>query len=89
VTAGASNAAAYFAGVVALMKAADPRLRTRHLIYFAHYGRALKPTSTSQSITTTTGKGTQVKVVEGTRIRRVWTTPTLQELRQQLDKDGK
>ncbi|CAN5275189.1 hypothetical protein BH10PLA2_BH10PLA2_16990 [soil metagenome] len=88
VTAGASNAAAYFAGVVALMKAADPRLRTRHLLYFAHYGRALKPTSTAQSITTTTTKGTQVKVVEGTRIRRVWTTPTLQELRQQIQKDG-
>jgi hypothetical protein len=35
-TSGASNAAAYFAGVVALMKAAEPGLRTRHLLYFAH-----------------------------------------------------
>jgi hypothetical protein len=35
-TAGASNAAAYFAGVVALMKAAEPGLRTRHLLWMAH-----------------------------------------------------
>jgi Subtilase family len=35
-TYGASNAAAYFAGVVALMKAAEPGLRTRHLLWFAH-----------------------------------------------------
>jgi hypothetical protein len=37
VTAGASNAAAYFAGVVALLKAAEPGLRTRHLLWFAHH----------------------------------------------------
>jgi hypothetical protein len=40
VTVGASNAAAYFAGVVALMKAAEPSLRMRHLLWFAHYGPA-------------------------------------------------
>jgi hypothetical protein len=40
VSAGASNAAAYFAGVVAVLKAADPGLRTRHLLWFAHYGPA-------------------------------------------------
>jgi hypothetical protein len=39
-TAGASNSAAFFAGVVALMKAAAPGLRTRHLLWFAHYGKA-------------------------------------------------
>ena len=43
VTAGASNAAAYFAGAVALMKAADPALRTRHLLWFAHYGKPSRP----------------------------------------------
>jgi Subtilase family len=40
---GASNAAAYFAGAVALMKAAEPALKARHLLWLAHYGA--KPTS--------------------------------------------
>lgn len=35
-TFGASNAAAYFAGVVVLLKAAEPGLCTRHLLWFAH-----------------------------------------------------
>jgi hypothetical protein len=39
-TFGTSNSAAYFAGVVAVLKAADPGLRTRHLLWFAHYGPA-------------------------------------------------
>jgi hypothetical protein len=39
-TLGTSNSAAYFAGVVALLKAAEPKLRTRHLLWFAHYGKA-------------------------------------------------
>jgi hypothetical protein len=39
-TQGTSNSAAYFAGVVALLKAAEPGLRTRHLLWFAHYGKA-------------------------------------------------
>jgi hypothetical protein len=41
-TLGTSNSAAYFAGVVALMKAAEPRLHTRHLLWFAHYGKSQK-----------------------------------------------
>jgi hypothetical protein len=36
VTSGASNAAAYFTGVAALLKAAEPGLKTRHLLWFAH-----------------------------------------------------
>jgi hypothetical protein len=39
-TLGTSNSAAYFAGVAALLKAAEPGLRTRHLLWFAHYGKA-------------------------------------------------
>jgi hypothetical protein len=35
VTAGSSNAAAYFAGVVAVLKAAEPGLQTRHLLRLA------------------------------------------------------
>jgi hypothetical protein len=41
-TSGASNAAAYFAGVVALMKAAEPGLRTRHLLWFGHHDKATR-----------------------------------------------
>jgi hypothetical protein len=36
ITFGASNAAAYFAGVTVLLKAAEPGLATRHLLWFAH-----------------------------------------------------
>ncbi len=86
---GASNAAAYFAGVAALMKAVEPGLRTRHLLWFAHYGRAIKPTGAAQQVTTTTANGKTVKVVEGARVRRVWSTPTLQELKQQIQNDCK
>jgi hypothetical protein len=43
VSVGASNAAAYFAGVVALMKVAEPKLATRHLLWFAHYGPNPRP----------------------------------------------
>jgi hypothetical protein len=43
VTAGASNAAAYLAGIVALMKAVEPRLETRHLLWFAHRGPNPRP----------------------------------------------
>jgi hypothetical protein len=35
VTAGSSNAAAYFTGVAAVLKAAEPELRTRHLLRLA------------------------------------------------------
>jgi hypothetical protein len=37
---GTSNSAAYFAAVVALMKAAEPGLSVRHLLWLAHYGQA-------------------------------------------------
>ncbi|HLN27337.1 MAG TPA: S8 family serine peptidase [Gemmataceae bacterium] len=54
-TAGASNAAAYFAGIVALMKAAEPGLSTRHLLWFAHHDKAtsvaLDTSDTSLGIT--------------------------------------
>jgi hypothetical protein len=37
-TAGSSNAAAYFAGIVAVLKAAQPNLATRHLLALARRG---------------------------------------------------
>jgi hypothetical protein len=42
---GASNAAAYFTGVVALLKAAEPGLRTRHLLWFAHNDKTMQTAS--------------------------------------------
>jgi hypothetical protein len=48
-TYGASNAAAYFAGVVALMKAAEPDLRTRHLLWFAHQDKATRVAAVNEN----------------------------------------
>jgi hypothetical protein len=45
VTAGSSNAAAYFAGVVTVLKAAEPGLRTRHLLRLARQDAALRTTA--------------------------------------------
>jgi hypothetical protein len=39
-SAGSSNAAAYFTGVVAVLKAAEPRLRAEHLFHLAKVSRA-------------------------------------------------
>ena len=44
-TYGASNAAAYFAGVVTLLKAAEPELRTGHLLWFAHQDKTTRMAS--------------------------------------------
>jgi hypothetical protein len=45
ITFGASNAAAYFTGVVALLKAAEPGLSTRHLLWFAHHDKTMRTAS--------------------------------------------
>jgi hypothetical protein len=49
VTAGSSNAAAYFAGVVAVLKAAEPKLQSRHLFRLARQNPAPKTTVASTS----------------------------------------
>jgi hypothetical protein len=48
-SAGASNAAAYFAGIVAVLKATEPGLNRRHLIYLAQegHGAAASPEITT------------------------------------------
>ncbi|MFO0960541.1 MAG: S8 family serine peptidase [Isosphaeraceae bacterium] len=43
VTAGSSNAAAYFAGIVAVLKAAEPNLRASHLLALAKQINAARP----------------------------------------------
>jgi hypothetical protein len=45
-TVGSSNAAAYLAGVVAVLKVAEPGLRTRHLLLLARQGTLLSRTAT-------------------------------------------
>lgn len=49
VSAGSSNAAAYLAGVVAVLKAAQPQLQPRHLFRLAHRGTAATTSGTVQS----------------------------------------
>jgi hypothetical protein len=45
VSVGSSNAAAYFAGIVAVLKAAEPGLRTRHLLRLARQRAAVTTAS--------------------------------------------
>src|SRR5258705_6476339 len=52
VSAGSSNAAAYLTGVVAVLKAAEPGLRTRHLLLLARQGRLLPRAATSTAAAT-------------------------------------
>src|SRR5262245_26740394 len=52
VTSGSSNAAAYLTGVVAVMKAAEPRLRTRHLLLLARQGKLLPQPAPGATATT-------------------------------------
>jgi len=47
-TTGSSNAAAYFAGVVAVMKATQPGLQTRHVLALARRGE--RPGSSTQTL---------------------------------------
>jgi len=66
VSAGSSNAAAYVAGVVALLKAAQPTLRMRHLLLLAHQGPAAPQPKN------------QAGIPQPTRTHglRLWRTPT-------------
>jgi hypothetical protein len=49
VSAGSSNAAAYFTGIVAVLKAAEPKLSARHLFRLARQDSAPKPLIVSSS----------------------------------------
>jgi hypothetical protein len=57
VSAGSSNAAAYFAGVVAVLKAAEPGLRTRHLLRLARSdaSRTASPSLPAAGVSSTRG----------------------------------
>jgi subtilisin family serine protease len=67
VSAGSSNAAAYVAGVVALLKAAEPGLRMRHLLLLAHQGPAIaRPSAASSS----------PALAKRSQGLRIWQTPS-------------
>jgi hypothetical protein len=60
-TSGASNAAAYFAGVVTLLKAAEPGLRTRHLLWFGHHDKATRVAAKTEQSLQETDPATRVR----------------------------
>ena len=75
VSVGSSNAAAYFAGIVATMRAAEPGLRTRHLQALANQGRIMiPPASATSRRDKPTGNPAQDL--------RIWQTPTRAKLAQ-------
>ncbi len=78
VSAGSSNAAAYVAGVVALLKAAQPTLRMRHLLLLAHQGPAAPQPKN------------QAGIPQPTRTHglRLWRTPTRARLAEVV-RDGR
>ncbi|MGE3821885.1 MAG: S8 family serine peptidase [Isosphaeraceae bacterium] len=75
VTTGSSNAAAYFAGVVLVLKGAEPRLKFRDLAILAREG----PTLAERARTTAEGKRA-VPIPESRRALRLWRTPTRDKL---------
>ncbi|HEX5273142.1 MAG TPA: S8 family serine peptidase, partial [Gemmataceae bacterium] len=69
VTAGSSNAAAYFAGVVAVLKAAEPGLRTRHLLRLARQDTVRSTSAYTPSRDAAPARGSTSVVVVGPRGR--------------------
>ena len=75
VSVGSSNAAAYFAGIVATMRAAEPGLRTRHLQALANQGRIMIPPA-SPTARRDKAPGSPPQDL------RIWQTPTRAKLAQ-------
>jgi hypothetical protein len=74
---GASNAAAYFAGIVALLKAAEPSLEARHLLDLARRSQAGPAAHTTRRVPTTPAvRSVRDYITQG----RLWRTPTRREL---------
>ena len=83
---GASNAAAYFAGIVLVLKAADERLTSRHLLTWTH--ARVNRVTTDQPVSRTTRSGALVIRPSGggasSTVQENWRTPTRQELANRL-----
>jgi Subtilase family len=76
-SAGASNAAACFAGIVALLKAAEPRLEARHVLELAR--RSQPASATIRGVTSApAARPLRDYIVQS----RLWRTPTRRELAQ-------
>jgi Subtilase family len=73
---GASNAAAYFAGIVVLLKAAEPRLEARHLLELARLRQATPETTVRRVATTPAARPLRDYLIQ----TRIWHTPTRREL---------
>jgi hypothetical protein len=74
---GASNAAAYYAGVVAVLRAAEPRLESRHLLTLA---RPAPPATTATTVRRIPTLSVAPSVRDYIVQSRVWHTPTRREL---------
>ncbi|CAN5694473.1 hypothetical protein BH23PLA1_BH23PLA1_12770 [soil metagenome] len=77
-TAGSSNAAAYFAGIVAVLKAAEPNLSTRHLLALARNGG--QPSRLSTTTPTASTPAPTTTNLPPYLERRRWKTPSRAEL---------
>ncbi len=81
--AGTSVAAAYFAGVVAVLKAAEPDLQTRHLLRLARQQSKQTQVSTSRRPLELGPTASTANAQTGPRAllqRRIWRSPTPQQL---------
>jgi hypothetical protein len=77
VSTGSSNAAAYFTGIVALLKAAEPRLEVRHLLDLARHSQTRSASTTVYRVPTTSAlRPVRDYIIQ----RRLWRTPTRSEL---------
>ena len=74
VTAGSSNAAAYVAGIVAVLKAVEPGLAPRHLLRIGQQGDALAPSALAPP--PPTPAGTSRAPTPPKLPLRAWKTPT-------------
>jgi hypothetical protein len=93
VSAGSSNAAAFFAGIVAVLKAAEPDLKPRHIVRIAREGRQLsdvlaQPTAAPSTLARTARNPLPAPLAMPFRPGfdaarsglRVWRTPTREKL---------
>jgi hypothetical protein len=76
VSAGSSNAAACVAGVVALLKAAEPNLRMRHLLLLAHQSPAVARPPAAAPAPPPARSATPNPALLRLQGLRIWETPT-------------
>jgi subtilisin family serine protease len=81
VSAGSSNAAAYVAGAVAVLRAVEPRLRPRHLLLLAQRGEAVpRMAARERAATAPVRLPTPSRSYVSPPILRAWRTPSRSQL---------